>query len=68
MLYADISSVRIPTQAYNKADRGFNSAGNSVSTCFIKSQDILTFNLRNYSVDTSLGLIKLISHKCSSRW
>ncbi len=44
MLNADASSTGVPAQAQNEAGRASNSAGNSVSKCFIKSQDILTFN------------------------
>ena len=44
MFNTNASSARDPTQAYNEAGKAFNSDGNSVSKCFIKSQDILTFN------------------------
>ncbi len=44
MLNADASSAGVPAQTHNEAGRASNSAGNSVSKCFIKSQDILTFN------------------------
>lgn len=56
MLNADTLFTKVLAQTHNKAGKAFNSTGNNLSKCFIKSQDILIFNSKLSTSGTILPI------------